>query len=478
MNKTIKKPMTITLKKTCLLFSFWFLCGPISAQAETESILWPQFQGSASHNGNNEAPAQRLPEIVWKAQVGLLGYLNNPIVSLGQILVPTSGNEWADFENEDYPPYYPLQYKAEVLQREGLRVLDYGTGKELKFLPTAANARTVAEHRGWWVYTSNAGEVKAFQPETGKGWQVPLMGIDPRKSRLRPLPETYGVTLAEDLAIVGDSAGRVRAYELETGRLRWQAQFQGEIRAYPTVVEQTIYLVSTTGEVQALDLQGKLRWKAEIALPFPPDSRRTDQYRAELFATPKIAGNLLLLPLLRRARYPGPALWALDRHTGHLVWQANDPQRLAPDYGNVRSSPALAGDLAIWAEPESNRIVALNWRTGKVAWVKAVGFAMPIQWASPVVRQNQVIVPRSDGGIYALNAQTGELQWQFYLGDPLQAGPKFPQAIQARGYQGVEEERNPFHPDSGDMILASPALGPNGDLLVACNGWLYRLGKK
>lgn len=469
------------MKRAFLLFSILFLSRPIPATAETEPVHWSQFQGSASHSGSSNAFSQGLPQIIWKAPVGLLGYLNNPIVAQGRVWVPSSGNEWEDFENEYYYSYDSPRHKAKVYQREGLRVLDFLSGKEIKFLPTAANARTVAEHEGWVVYTSNAGEVKALHPETGKNWQIPLLSIDPRKVKIRPLPETYGVTLIEDLAIVGDSAGRVRAYSLDTGKLRWQAELKGEIRAYPSVAEGMIYLVSTGGEVKALDLQGKLRWQTVIDIPFPPASRRTDHYRGELFATPKIAGDLLLLPLLRRSRYPGPALWALNRQSGELVWHASDPQGLAPDYGNLRSSPALAGDLAIWAEPESNRVVALNWKKGVVAWVKSVGFAMPIQWASPLVRGNQVIVPRSDGGIYALDTQSGQLQWQFYLGSVTQAGPDFPAKIvpkeMIKPQNEYEKDWNPFHPNTGDMIFASPAVGPNGDLLLACNGWLYRLGK-
>ncbi len=88
-------------------------------------------------------------------------------------------------------------------------------------------------------------------------------------------------------------------------------------------------------------------------------------------------------------------------------------------------------------------------------------------WSASTVPQET-----SDGGLYALDAGTGEMLRDLYLGDVAQAGMDFPANIMPADSWGCEWE-----PSVGRPIFASPAVAHSGSVLIGTDqGFLFCIG--
>ncbi len=90
---------------------------------------------------------------------------------------------------------------------------------------------------------------------------------------------------------------------------------------------------------------------------------------------------------------------------------------------NVISTPAVAGDLAIFGN-QQGIVDALSLKTGKRKWSFTTGASV---FSSPAVAGDRVIFGSADGNIYCLSASKGKLQWKYntqaaVLGSPLIEG--------------------------------------------------------
>jgi len=129
-------------------------------------------------------------------------------------------------------------------------------------------------------------------------------------------------------------------------------------------------------------------------------------------------------------------LYALNLETGALKWKFKTPSR-------VVSSPAVAGGVVYFGSYDGN-FYAVDAATGQLKWKFATAgerrFAgkhlhgslpaaetMPdpfdVYLSSPTVWENAVYFGSGDGSIYALDAASGKLKWEFQTGDVVHSSP-------------------------------------------------------
>ncbi|MFO1328799.1 MAG: PQQ-binding-like beta-propeller repeat protein [Rubrivivax sp.] len=158
---------------------------------------------------------------------------------------------------------------------------------------------------------------------------------------------------------------------------RWVLDTDGDVSATPAVVGGQVYVPDWAGKLYRIDARsGQVRWKVTL----PAVSR----------ATPTVAGDRLIVPLLRlpdgtpcAGQLPaGACVLAIDRHSGATLWQSRiDAQPLAyvtqspvVHAGRVYVGITSAEETLAGLQPGypccsfRGAVTALDLRTGAPVW--------------------------------------------------------------------------------------------------------------
>jgi outer membrane protein assembly factor BamB len=193
--------------------------------------------------------------------------------------------------------------------------------------------------------------------------------------------------------------------------VQWRFRAGAAILSSPAVSGGLVYFGSNDHNVYALDERtGALRWK------FATKGRVT--------ASPAVADGLVYV-----GSYDGK-FYALDAASGALRWQfatagerrfsaphlhgAEPAGEVMPDPFDVfLSSPALAGGRVYFGSGDGN-VYALDAASGALKWQFKTG---NVVHASPAVAEGVVYVGSWDSYFYALDAAGGALRWKFKTGE-------------------------------------------------------------
>jgi outer membrane protein assembly factor BamB len=217
-------------------------------------------------------------------------------------------------------------------------------------------------------------------------------------------------------------------------RLLWQQNEIGSGYSTPSVVGNTLYLLSNAGLddefVAAHRVEdGRRIWKTSIGKVGNP--RQNPSFPGAR-STPTLEGDLLY------ALGSDGDLVCLEKASGKRVWQ----RQLRTDFGGrpgewaYSESPLIAGDKLICAPggPQAS-VVALNRRNGEVIWKTAVpgieqaAFSSAILIEQEGVRQSVHLLQK---GLVGLNAATGEQLWH-YPRPVSQYGANIPTPVASQG---------------------------------------------
>jgi outer membrane protein assembly factor BamB len=172
------------------------------------------------------------------------------------------------------------------------------------------------------------------------------------------------------------------------------------------------------------EADGKFLWQAVHDIP--PDDIFKDAVPQGLCSTPAVEGDRLYYVT------PGCELICANTEKGKTVWTLDMMKELKViPYHLGNCSPLVAGDLVFTltsngvdesgkiASPNAPSFIAVNKKTGKVAWQSNLPGQNIIegQWSNPaygvVNGKPQVVFPGGDGWIYAFEPTTGKLIWKF-----------------------------------------------------------------
>ena len=396
---------------------------------------WPTFQGATSRSGCAVAPSLLEPDVMWRQEVGIQAWLNNPVISGDRVYVGSAGIS-----------------RGSPDQRDGVYSVSLRDGRVLWRHGADNDVNGVAVSEDTVVATGDQGDVWALDADDGSpSW------VFSKESSLfftNPL-------IVEDLVFVGSSEGILYALDLETGLVRWTAQFDSALRGGAASDGEAIYAAGEAGDVRAFGLDGQEFWREKLSFA----TLTSDTLTARVFAAPTVAEDNVVIPYVRDDVYPVPALIALDRYTGSIRWEASDPDRVRGRWGNLRSSPAVAGDLLVFGDPTFAGLAAVGIEDGKAKWSIGAGKHCVDQWPSPALAGERIVLPQADGGVYAFDHIEEVLEWSVFLGVRPGDGA-FP-----IGFEGM-------HCSILDPIQASPAVAPDGSIVVGTlEGDLVRIAE-
>ncbi|MCW4029925.1 MAG: PQQ-binding-like beta-propeller repeat protein [Candidatus Bathyarchaeota archaeon] len=206
-----------------------------------------------------------------------------------------------------------------------------------------------------------------------------------------------------------------------TNQTLWTFSTGGAVKASPAVVDGVVYVGSDDGYVYALAASdGSLLWKYNTFGPVQ--------------SSPAVVDGVVYV-----GGYHGHAVFALDASSGDLIWQSPTDS----GYPDEISATAVADGLVYVTVANTpdyrGRLYAFNASTGNLTWQYIPSFRT---WASPAVYNGLVYIGGSAGDIAALNATSGEQSWShrgsnynghssFSIGDGLVLIGMEPQELQA-----------------------------------------------
>jgi outer membrane protein assembly factor BamB len=249
---------------------------------------------------------------------------------------------------------------ASVLSRatgsSGGRVyaLDYKTGatRWSRDLPSPSESSPMVDG-GKLFFGSQNGTVYALQASNGRViWTYHAAGA------VKASP-----TLSGGLLYFGDYSGHVQAVRESSGRRVWISGSEGALLgsgtfySTPAAFYGRIFLGNTDGRVYAYDAAtGKLDWAVQTG--------------AYVYASPAVTNAPGLGPTIYLGSYDG-TFYALDARSGHIDWKFDA-------HGKISGSATIVGRTVYFADLGTHRTYGLGISTGRPTFQLATGSFDPV----------------------------------------------------------------------------------------------------
>jgi outer membrane protein assembly factor BamB len=315
-----------------------------------------------------------------------------------------------------------------------------------------AAAPVVAEGRVYTIDTQAT--VRAYATQNGSQVWASQFGAD-RSNRAA----LYGGGVAYDAGRIyaTNGLGYVAALDARNGGIIWQVRPGGPLRGSPTVVGDTLYVMSQDNQIYSLKTSdGSTNWSSaaavEIAGVFGSASPAFAQgtvvagfSSGELNAYRYENGRLVWQDQLARTSIrtsvgsisdidadpvidngqviavgQGGRMVALELISGQRMWELN--------IAGI-STPWVAGDWVFVVTDEA-KLIAVARANGKVRWINQLPAyrnprkkSGPISYSGPVLAGGRLIVASSEGALINVDPVNGSFQSQTGIGAPVSLSP-------------------------------------------------------
>ena len=219
-------------------------------------------------------------------------------------------------------------------------------------LPSRSESSPLLDH-GRIYFGSEDGTVYALQASTGRTiWTYHAGGA------VKASPTLQGGVL-----YFGDYSGHVQAISERTGHRLWLAGSEGALFGSGTfystaaVIYGRVYLGNTDGRVYAYDASsGRLDWAYQTG--------------AYVYASPAATDAPRIGPTIYLGSYDGN-FYALNARSGHVEWSYNAN-------GKISGSATIIGDVVYFADLGTHRSYGLDISTGHVRFEIGTGSFDPV----------------------------------------------------------------------------------------------------
>ena len=246
-------------------------------------------------------------------------------------------------------------------------------------------------------------------------------------------------------------------------REAWRLEGDERLRVAPVVAYGRVYSVSEHGNVRALDVEsGTVIWEADLGRCVEASPAVSDQIVYVSLMDPA--------PCRRHAQRASGFVVALDASTGEELWRF--------EAGLVESSPLVAGGR-VFVGSWDGSVYALDAGTGQEIWSNATQARVR---GGVAVRQGRVYVGSFDETFYAYSARDGELLWVApVIGNFFST----PVAVRGRVLAGTTENTlYSFDAETGDeqwslttggVVYGSPAIWQETAYATSFDGNVYAI---
>jgi outer membrane protein assembly factor BamB len=170
-------------------------------------------------------------------------------------------------------------------------------------------------------------------------------------------------SLSGGVLYFGDYSGNLQAVGEEHGHLLWRSGSGGALLgsgtfySTPAVMYGRVFLGNTDGRVYAYDASsGALDWAVQTG--------------AYVYASPAVTNAPGLGPTIYLGSYDG-TFYALNARSGHIEWQYHAG-------GKISGSATIIGNIVYFADLGTHDTIGLGISTGKVVFTKSTGSFDPV----------------------------------------------------------------------------------------------------
>ncbi len=170
-------------------------------------------------------------------------------------------------------------------------------------------------------------------------------------------------TLSGGVLYFGDYSGHVQAISEQTGRRLWISSSEGALLgsgtfySTPAVIYGRVFLGNTDGRVYAYDAStGKLDWAVQTG--------------AYVYSSPAVTNAPGLGPTVYVGSYNG-TFYAINARSGNVSWTFNA-------HGRISGSPTIVGRTVYFAELAHHSTYGLGISTGRLLFQKNTGSFDPV----------------------------------------------------------------------------------------------------
>ena len=373
------------MKRTAL-FALALLAGPAASAQAT-------FHGDVARTGVYASPGPRqLGRVKWTFKTGG-AIVASPAVADGVVYVASLDTQLYAIDQETGTEKWKFKSRLPIASSPAV------SGGTLYFVSStgALAALDVATGQPKWVFAAEY--EKRFEAKNLHGYAPAAQTIPDAWDLFVSSP-----AVARGKVYFGSGDGGVYAVDAATGILQWKFQTRDVVHASPAVSGGVVYIGSWDSYLYALDAEsGQLKWS------FKAGDDPAIHNQVGFQSSPAVADGVVYVGC-RDAH-----VYALDATTGHKLW----------DYPTSKSwvigTPAVRDGTVYVGTSDSARFMALEAKTGRLRFnfdAKAYVFS------SAAIAGDLVYFGSHNGKLYALDARTGELAWEFRSeasrADPLQ----------------------------------------------------------
>jgi outer membrane protein assembly factor BamB len=240
--------------------------------------------------------------------------------------------------------YATVLSRSDSIKKGLVAALDYSTGavRWSRALPSQSESSPLVDH-GKVFFGSQNGTVYALNARNGNViWTYHAAGA------VKASP-----TLSGGVLYFGDYSGHLQAISEQTGRRLWVSGSEGALLGSGTfystaaVVYGRVFLGNTDGRVYAYDAStGKLDWAVQTG--------------AYVYASPAVTNAPGLGPTIYLGSYDG-TFYALNARSGAIAWQYNA-------HGRISGSATIIGHTVYFADLGRHRTYGLGISTGRISF--------------------------------------------------------------------------------------------------------------
>ncbi len=245
--------------------------------------------------------------------------------------------------------------------------------------------------------------------------------------------------ISEGRVVFGSSDKNIYCLNVASGNLLWKFKTKASVVASPAIENDIVYIGGSDNTFRAINLaNGELIWEYNEINDFIEtkpliyrDKVIFGAWDNFLYALNKNDGSLawkwsgdnswkLVSPaacwsvgahgkifIVAPDRY----MTAIDAETGETIWRTNRYK--------VRESIGISEDRnTVFAKCMQDTIIAMNAfaENPQARWVKDCGFGYDINPSMPTEKDGVVFFSTQTGHVYALDAQTGQIEWKYRTG--------------------------------------------------------------